>query len=92
MLAHVGAGGAAILFEKERHSRHGLAMAAKKFVTRHLRIPLAPRFYRAAHYPRLARFRRRLMNQTRRFRPTILTTPDGHLRVLVVRVDAVDTP
>ena len=87
MLEHVGAGGAAILFEKERHSPYGLAMGARKFVTRHLGIPLVPRFYTAAHYPPLARFRRRLANRNRRFRPTLLAMPDGRLRALIVRVN-----
>ena len=98
MLEHVGAGGAAILFEKERYSRYGLAMGARKFVTRRLGLPLVPRFYTAARYPPLGRFRRRLAkrlrsaNPTRRFRPTVLTMPDGSLRALIVGVSEVGVP
>ena len=98
MLEHVGAGGAAVLFEKDRHSRYGLAMGARKFVTRYLGIPLVPRFYTAARYPPLARFRRRLAqrprlaNQARRLRPTVLAMPDGRMRALIVGVDGADAP
>ena len=86
MLKHVRAGGAAVLFEKERHSRYGLAMGMRKLVTRYLGMPLLPRFYTAARYPPLARFRRRLAKRPR-LRPTVLTMPDGRLRALIVGVD-----
>lgn len=90
MLEHVAPGGAAIFFEKDRHSRWGVAMGVAKIVTRYLGVPLVPRSYCVAHYPPLAGFGRRLAKQPRQdrlFRPTLLTMSDGRMRALVIGVE-----
>lgn len=48
-------GGAAVVFDHERWSRHGLRMGWRKFATARLGLPLVPRYYCNARYPSLAR-------------------------------------
>lgn len=48
-------GGVLIVFDRERNSLSGLTMSCKKFITRHLGIPLVPKFYCNARYPSLKR-------------------------------------
>lgn len=45
-------GGSLALFDQDAATRAGRRMAFRKAVTRYLRIPLVPRFYLVARYPR----------------------------------------
>jgi SAM-dependent methyltransferase len=60
MLATLGPGGTLVVFDHDRFSSYGRRMGLKKWLTRHLRIPLVPRFYIESAYPPLAVFARRL--------------------------------
>ncbi len=53
MLSVLKPGGKLIVFDHDRNSSYGRKMGAKKFLTRYLGIPLVPRFYCNARYPRL---------------------------------------
>ena len=60
MLAAVGVGGTLVVFDHERHSGYGRRMGLRKWVTRHLGVPLVPAYYTASAYPSLARIAARL--------------------------------
>lgn len=57
------AGGTGVIFDHERQSSYGRKMAAKKFATQYLRLPLVPRYYCNAKYPPLAKFARQIEQQ-----------------------------
>lgn len=52
MYAAVAPGGHLVLFDQDAASAAGTRMGLKKAITRYLRIPLVPRFYLVARYPR----------------------------------------
>ncbi|MGF1606898.1 MAG: class I SAM-dependent methyltransferase [Rhodothalassiaceae bacterium] len=54
IVAALRPGGRAVIFDHDRHSAYGRKMARKKFVTRYLFLPLVPRYYCHARYPKLA--------------------------------------
>jgi SAM-dependent methyltransferase len=60
MLGAVRSGGTLAIFDHERHSGYGRRMGLKKWVTRHLRVPLVPSYYTASAYPSLDRIAGRL--------------------------------
>lgn len=59
LAANMADGGAVIIFDHDGQSPFGRKMAAKKFVTRYLGVPLVPRYYCNARYPPLAGFAER---------------------------------
>lgn len=82
MATHLRDGGVALIFDQDRNSAFGRAMACMKFITRYFRIPLVPPHYTAARYPPLGRFARMLEAQG--FRTNIKIGPKRRRRVLVI--------
>ena len=56
MLSAVRAGGVLVVFDHDRDSPYGRRMGMKKWLTRHLHVPLVPRWYIYAAYPPLGRY------------------------------------
>jgi hypothetical protein len=63
MLGRLAPGGRLLVFDHDCKSGYGRRMGFKKFVTRHLRIPLVPRFYCNAGYPPLGVFANRIADR-----------------------------
>ena len=84
MLLAVGPGGTLVVFDHERHSEYGRRMGMKKWVTRHLRIPLVPRWYIHAAYPPLDRFAAS-MAERQDLAIEMATSPSWPRRALIVR-------
>ena len=60
IISALGRNGQAVIFDHDRHSPYGRTMGFKKFVTRHLFIPLVPRYYCNARYPALRRLQQEI--------------------------------
>ena len=80
---HLGDGGVALIFDRERNSLFGRVMGGAKFLRRHLKIPLVPAHYTAARYPPLNRFARAL--EQRGYRTGIKASSNGRRRAMTVR-------
>lgn len=52
LYGRLGSGGTLAIFDQDAASRPGRRMEIRKAITRYLRIPLVPRFYLVARYPR----------------------------------------
>ncbi len=55
LLQVLAPGGVAIIFDNDADTPFGRRMGRRKFFTRYFGLPLVPRYYCNAHYPRLAR-------------------------------------
>ena len=63
MFKHVTPGGWLVIFDHDAASRYGRTMGAKKWLRRHLGVPLVPRHYVNASYPYLGRLRALLISR-----------------------------
>ena len=61
MFKHVTPGGWLVIFDHDAASRYGRSMGAKKWLRRHLGVPLVPKHYVNASYPYLGRLRALLL-------------------------------
>jgi len=84
MLGAVRAGGALVVFDHDRDSPYGRRMGMKKWITRHLRIPLVPRWYIHAAYPPLGRYAASIVGR-HDLAVDVITRPYWPRRALVVR-------
>lgn len=81
---HLRDGGVAVIFDQDRHLLFGRARGCLKFVTRSLRIPLAPPHSAAARYPPLGQFARRLEESG--YQTALKIAINGRKRALVLHV------
>jgi SAM-dependent methyltransferase len=83
MLGAVRAGGTLVVFDHDRHSPYGRRMGAKKWITRHLRIPLVPRWYIHAAYPPLGLYAASMAGRPG-LNVEVATRPDWPRQALIV--------
>ena len=79
--------GVALIFDNDCDTRFGRRMAVRKFLTRHFRLNLVPRYYCNAAYPPLERFRV-VLAAARHRDAEILVRGDGVKRALVMPAGA----
>jgi ubiquinone/menaquinone biosynthesis C-methylase UbiE len=84
MLGAVQVGGVLAVFDHDRRSPYGRRMGMKKWITRHLRIPLVPRWYIHAAYPPLGGYAASLAGH-RDLAVRMATSPSWPRRALIVR-------
>lgn len=80
-------GGFALIFDNDGETPFGRRMARRKFFTRYFGLPLVPRYYCNAAYPKLERIRTALAARPD-LAASIIIRDDGVKRALVVRREA----
>jgi hypothetical protein len=85
MLAAVRAGGVLVVFDHDRQSPYGRRMGIKKWVTRHLFVPLVPRWYIHAAYPPLGRYAAQMARRGD-LAVEVAARPDWPRRALIARL------
>ncbi len=83
MLSRLAPGGTMVVFDNDKNSLFGRKMAARKFATRYLKIPMVPEYFCNARYPPLSRFGKKISRKAQ-YDAFIEVSETGMKRALIV--------